>query len=45
VNAQQGAPVWDVVAKQLSSGKPLNPPAGNVALRGVSGNPGLLEPG
>jgi sulfur-oxidizing protein SoxB len=44
VNAQQGAPVWDVVAKQLGNGKPLNPSANNVALRGVTGNPGLLEP-
>ena len=43
VNAQQGLPVWDVVAKQLGSGKPLNPTPGNVALRGVTGNPGLAE--
>ena len=43
VNAQQGVPVWDVVAKQLGSGKPLNAPAGNVALRGVAGNPGIAE--
>ena len=45
VNLQQGAPVWDVVAKQLGSGKALNPSTNNVALRGVTGNPGLLEPG
>jgi S-sulfosulfanyl-L-cysteine sulfohydrolase len=43
VNAQQGAPVWDVVAKQLGSGKPLNPTANNVALRGAAGNPGIAE--
>jgi sulfur-oxidizing protein SoxB len=43
VNAQQGLPVWDVVAKQLGSGKPLNMQANNVALRGVTGNPGLAE--
>ena len=43
VNAQQGQPVWDVVAKQLGSGKPLNMQANNVALRGVTGNPGLAE--
>ena len=43
VNAQQGQPVWDVVAKQLGSGKPLNMQANNVALRGVTGNPGLTE--
>jgi S-sulfosulfanyl-L-cysteine sulfohydrolase len=43
VNAQQGIPVWDVLAKHLGSGKPLGPPG--VALRGVTGNPGILEPG
>ncbi len=43
VNSQQGLPVWDVVAKQLGSGKPLNMQANNVALRGVTGNPGLAE--
>ncbi|HET7887062.1 MAG TPA: thiosulfohydrolase SoxB [Bradyrhizobium sp.] len=43
VTAQQGAPVWDVVAKQLGSGKPLDPFADNVALRGVTGNPGIAE--
>jgi S-sulfosulfanyl-L-cysteine sulfohydrolase len=42
VNAQQGIPVWDVVAKHLGRGKPLNLPANNVALRGVTGNPGIL---
>jgi S-sulfosulfanyl-L-cysteine sulfohydrolase len=45
VNAQQGIPVWDVLAKHLGSGKPLGPSANNVALRGVTGNPGILEPG
>ena len=45
VNAQQGIPVWDILAKHLGSGKPLNPSANNVALRGVTGNPGILEPG
>jgi sulfur-oxidizing protein SoxB len=45
VNAQQGIPVWDVVAKHLGSGKPLNLPTNNVALRGVTGNPGIQEPG
>jgi S-sulfosulfanyl-L-cysteine sulfohydrolase len=43
VNAQQGLPVWDVVAKQLGSGKTLYPTVNNVALRGVTGNPGLAE--
>jgi sulfur-oxidizing protein SoxB len=45
VNAQQGIPVWDVLAKQLAGGKPLTLPANSVALRGVTGNPGILEPG
>jgi S-sulfosulfanyl-L-cysteine sulfohydrolase len=45
VNAQQGIPVWDVLAKHLGSGKPLGPSANNVTLRGVTGNPGILEPG
>jgi sulfur-oxidizing protein SoxB len=44
VNPQQGKPVWDVVAKFLGSGKPLDLPANNVALRGVSGNPGIVAP-
>jgi hypothetical protein len=35
--------VWDVVAKQLGSGKTLHPTVNNVALRGVTGNPGLAE--
>jgi sulfur-oxidizing protein SoxB len=45
VNAQRGKPVWDVLARYLGSGKPLDLPAHNVALRGVAGNPGILEPG
>jgi len=45
VNAQQGKPVWDVVAKYLGSGKPLDLPANSVALRGVSGNPGIASGG
>jgi S-sulfosulfanyl-L-cysteine sulfohydrolase len=44
VNPQQGKPVWDVVAKFLGSGKPLDLPSNNVALRGVSGNPGIVAP-
>jgi S-sulfosulfanyl-L-cysteine sulfohydrolase len=43
VNAQQGLPVSDVLAKQLRNGKPLVPRAENVALRGVTGNPGIAE--
>jgi S-sulfosulfanyl-L-cysteine sulfohydrolase len=44
VTPQQGKPVWDVVAKFLGSGKPLDLPANNVALRGVAGNPGIAVP-
>jgi sulfur-oxidizing protein SoxB len=45
VNAQQGKPVWDVLAKHLGSGKPLDLPANGVALRGVSDNPGIADRG
>ncbi|WP_298255158.1 thiosulfohydrolase SoxB [Bradyrhizobium sp.] len=43
VNPQQGMPVWDVLAKQLGSAKPRAETADNVALRGVTGNPGIVE--
>jgi S-sulfosulfanyl-L-cysteine sulfohydrolase len=43
INGQQGIPVWDVLAKQLGSGKPLVAATDNVALRGVTGNPGIAE--
>jgi S-sulfosulfanyl-L-cysteine sulfohydrolase len=43
VNPQQGMPVWDVIARQLGSGKPLATSGDNVALRGVTGNPGISE--
>jgi sulfur-oxidizing protein SoxB len=45
VNAQQGIPVWDVLAKYLGAGKPLEAPVDGVALRGVSGNPGIADRG
>jgi sulfur-oxidizing protein SoxB len=45
VNEQSGTPVWDVVAKHLKSGKPSNPLAGGVTLRGVDGNPGIAGHG
>jgi sulfur-oxidizing protein SoxB len=45
VNAQQGKPVWDVLAGYLGSGRPLDGPANGVALRGVSGNPGIADRG
>jgi sulfur-oxidizing protein SoxB len=44
VNAQQGIPVWDVLAKYLGRGKPLDTAADGVVLRGVTGNPGIADP-
>jgi sulfur-oxidizing protein SoxB len=41
VNEQTGAPIWDVVASHLKSGKPPNRSAPGVTLKGVAGNPGL----
>jgi sulfur-oxidizing protein SoxB len=41
VNEQKGAPVWDVVANHLKSGKPPNRDAPGVTLKGVDGNPGI----
>jgi sulfur-oxidizing protein SoxB len=41
VNEQAGAPVWDVVAKHLRSGKPPNRQAPGVTVRGVEDNPGI----
>ena len=41
----EGAPVWDVVAKHLRSGKPPNRSAAGVTLRGVDGNPGIAGQG
>lgn len=42
VNGQQGAPVWDVVAKYLRSGRMLQERLGSgVTLKGVEGNPGI----
>jgi sulfur-oxidizing protein SoxB len=44
VNAQQGIPVWEVVAKHLAaSAKPLDARPDGVTLHGVTGNPGLAE--
>jgi sulfur-oxidizing protein SoxB len=45
VNPQNGIPVWDVLAKYLGRGQPLDTPADGVALRGVTGNPGIAEGG
>jgi len=45
VNAQQGKPVWDVVAKYLGSGATPSMSTHNVSLHGVSGNPGIAGGG
>jgi sulfur-oxidizing protein SoxB len=45
VNEQSGAPVWDVVAKHLKSGKPASRSSSGVTLRGVDGNPGIAGHG
>ncbi|UVO29808.1 thiosulfohydrolase SoxB [Bradyrhizobium arachidis] len=46
VNAQQGAPVWDVVAKYLRSGRMTPERLGpGVTLKGVDGNPGMVAQG
>jgi sulfur-oxidizing protein SoxB len=44
VNQQNGIPVWDVLAKYLGAGKPLDTAADGVALRGVTANPGIADP-
>lgn len=46
VNSQQGAPVWDVVAKYLRSGRMMPERLGTgVMLKGVEGNPGIAGQG
>lgn len=45
VNEQKGAPVWDVVAGHLRSGKTLARNAAGVTLRGVDDNPGIAGQG
>ncbi|MBR0736788.1 thiosulfohydrolase SoxB [Bradyrhizobium liaoningense] len=46
VNAQQGAPVWDVVGKYLRSGRMMPERLGaGVTLKGVDGNPGIAGQG
>ena len=45
VNAQKGKPVWDVFAKHLRSGKPLDPRGADVTLKGVDDNPGITGQG
>jgi sulfur-oxidizing protein SoxB len=41
VNEQKGAPVWDVIAKHLRSGKPQNRQVPGVTIKGVDDNPGI----
>jgi sulfur-oxidizing protein SoxB len=41
INQQHGAPVWDVLAKHLQSGKSADRPDGAVIVKGVDGDPGL----
>jgi sulfur-oxidizing protein SoxB len=45
VNAQQGMPVWDVLANYLRSGKTAAPRGSGVTLNGVDGNPGIAGQG
>jgi S-sulfosulfanyl-L-cysteine sulfohydrolase len=41
VNPQAGAPVWDLLARHLRSGRGLLSHGSTVTLKGVDGNPGL----
>jgi S-sulfosulfanyl-L-cysteine sulfohydrolase len=45
VNAQQGMPVWDILAKYLRSGKAPDPRGAGVTLKGVEDNPGIAGQG
>ena len=45
VNEQTGAPIWDVLAKHLKSGKPPNREKPGVTLKGVEDNPGMAAKG
>ncbi|WP_027549850.1 thiosulfohydrolase SoxB [Bradyrhizobium sp. Cp5.3] len=45
INAQQGAPVWDVVGKYLRSGRMPEPYHSGVTLQGVEDNPGIAGQG
>ncbi|MDE2379099.1 5'-nucleotidase C-terminal domain-containing protein, partial [Bradyrhizobium sp.] len=45
VNAQQGAPVWEVVAKYLRTGRMPERRGPGVTLKGVDGNPGMAGQG
>ena len=45
INEQTGAPVWDVVARHLQSGKPPSGQTSGVTLKGVDDNPGIAGQG
>jgi S-sulfosulfanyl-L-cysteine sulfohydrolase len=45
VNEQKGAPVWDVVATYLATGKMPAMRSSRVTLKGVDGNPGIMGQG
>jgi len=45
VNERRGMPMWDVFARYLGSGKPLDAHGAGVTLRGVDGNPGIAGAG
>jgi sulfur-oxidizing protein SoxB len=45
VNEQQGAPVWDVFARHLRSGKAAARRSDGVTLKGVDNNPGIAGQG
>jgi len=45
VNAQQGKPVWDILARHLASGKAPDHRGSGVTLRGVDDNPGMAGQG
>jgi S-sulfosulfanyl-L-cysteine sulfohydrolase len=45
VNAPQGMPVWDILAKYLRSGKAPDPRGAGVTLKGVDDNPGIAGQG
>jgi sulfur-oxidizing protein SoxB len=45
VNEQKGAPIWDVVATYLTSGKMPAMRTSRVTLKGVDGNPGIAGQG
>jgi len=45
VNEQRGVPVWDVFARHLGAGKPLEAGGAGVTLKGVDDNPGIAGPG